>query len=78
LEKPGKNPINDLQAALDKAVMEAYGFDEEKDLLTQLLELNKQVHEKEKRKEKVQSPGLPDWVKNKEKFVSEDCVRLES
>ena len=77
LEKPGKNAINDLQKELDNAVMEAYGFDEKKDLLSQLLELNLQVAEKEKRQEKVQAPGLPDWVKNKEKFVSDDCVRFE-
>ena len=76
LEQRG-NPINDLQHALDKAVMEAYDFDEKKDLLTQLLELNLQVAEKEKRQEKVQAPGLPDWVKNREKFVSGDCVRFE-
>ncbi|MFI5219506.1 MAG: DNA methyltransferase [Bacteroidia bacterium] len=77
LEQPGKNHIKDLHEALDKAVMDAYGFDESKDLLTQLLELNLKVHEKEKRGEKVQSPGLPEWVKDKERFVSGDCVKWE-
>ncbi len=77
LEQPGKNPIKDLHAALDKAVMEAYSFDETKDILTQLLQLNKHVHEKETRNEKVTPPGLPEWVKNKEKFVSGDCVKWE-
>ena len=76
MEQPGKNPIKDLHTELDKAVMDAYGFDEKKDLLTQLLELNLAVAEKEKKGKPVQSPGLPDFVKDKTKFVSEDCVRF--
>ena len=75
LEK-GKHPINDLQNALDKAVIDAYGFDEKKDLLAQLLELNLSVAEKEKQGKPVQAPGLPDFVKDKKKFVSGDCVRF--
>ena len=47
LERPGKNPIKDLHAALDKAVMEAYGFKEQEDILAQLLALNLTVAEKE-------------------------------
>lgn len=77
LEQPGKNPIKDLQAALDKAVMEAYGFSDKEDILGQLLALNLSVSEKEKKGEKVQAPGLPEWVKNKEQYVSDDCVRFE-
>ncbi|MBK9149236.1 MAG: class I SAM-dependent DNA methyltransferase [Flavobacteriales bacterium] len=59
LEKPGKNPIKDLHAALDKAVLAAYGFDAKKDLLAQLLELNLAVAEHEANGEKVTAPGLP-------------------
>ena len=66
-----------MHAALDKAVLEAYGFDEKKDILSQLLALNLSVAEKENKKEKVQPPGLPDFVKIKEEYVSEDCVRFE-
>jgi hypothetical protein len=40
LEQPGKNPIIDLHANLDKALKEAYGFSEQEDLLAQLLALN--------------------------------------
>jgi hypothetical protein len=76
LEKPGKNSIKDLQHALDKAVLEAFGFDASTDLLTQLLALNDQVSEKEEKGEKVQSPGLPDWYKDKDRLVSDDCVRF--
>lgn len=77
LEQPGKNPIKDLHETLDKAVMEAYGFSEKQDLLSQLLALNLQVAEQEKRGGKVQPPGLPEWVKHKDQYVTEDCVRFE-
>ncbi len=76
LEKPGKNNIRDLHKNLDQAVMEAYGFDADKDLLSQLLELNLEVTQKEKDGEEVQKPGLPDWVENKEDFISDDCVEF--
>lgn len=33
--------------------------------------------DKENKKEKVQPPGLPEFVKNKDIYVSEDCVRFE-
>ena len=57
--------------------MEAYGFTDKEDILKQLLQLNLQVSDKEGRKEKIQPPGLPDFVKNKEEYVSDDCVRFE-
>ena len=77
MEQPGKNPLKDLHAALDAAVMEAYGFDADKDLLTQLLELNLAVAAKEANGEAVQSPGLPSIIKDSGKYISEDCVRFE-
>ena len=40
LELPGANPLKDAHAALDAAVLAAYGFSAKKDLLAQLLELN--------------------------------------
>lgn len=89
LELPGKNPIKDLHHALDKAVAEAYGFThrleygdgiylkDPNSVLEFLLALNQQVAEKEAKGEPVQGPGLPDWVENKERFVTEDCVKWE-
>lgn len=83
LEQPGKNPIKDLHTTLDKAVLEAYGFTTKEKtistdfILENLLALNHEVAAKEKRGEKVQRPGLPEWIKNKEDYVSEDCVRFE-
>ena len=40
LELPGTNPLKDAHAALDTAVLTAYGFDPKKDLLAQLLAIN--------------------------------------
>jgi hypothetical protein len=83
LEQPGKNPIKDLHAALDKAVLEAYGFDTKEKtidtdfILENLLALNHEVADKEKCGERIQAPGLPDWIKNKEEYVSDDCVKFE-
>ncbi len=77
LEQPGKNPIKELHDTLDKAVLDAYGFNDEKDILSQLLTLNLSVAEKEKKGEKVQAPGLPEFVKNRDSYVSDDCIRFE-
>lgn len=76
LETPGKNPLKDLHAALDEAVMQAYGFSTAKDILTQLLQLNLEVAALEAKEKEVTPPGLPSWIKNREQFVTEDCVRL--
>lgn len=57
--------------------MEAYGFDDTKDILAELLALNLSVADKENKKEKVQPPSLPDFVKNKEDYVNYECVRFE-
>ncbi len=77
LEQPGKNPIKDLHEALNKAVLEAYGFNAAEDILSQLLALNLSVAEKEKKGEGVQAPGLPAFVKDKDSYVSKDCVRFQ-
>ncbi len=77
IEQPGKNEIKDLQKKLDDAVVEAYGFDSKKDLLSQLLELNIQVQSAEAANEEVTAPGLPDYIKNKKDFISKDCVKFD-
>ena len=51
--------------------------DNDYDFLKYLLALNKEIHQKELNNEPVQAPGLPGWVKNKEKFISDDCVKFE-
>lgn len=78
LEQPGRHELKNLQAALDIAVLEAYGFTEGDDdlILEQLLKLNIEVFKKEEDREFVQSPGLPRVIKNKSQFVSEDCIKF--
>lgn len=77
LEQPGKNPVKDLHETLDAAVMECYGFDAKQDLLCQLLELNLSVASREEKGEVVQSPGWPENIKGREKYVTDDCVSFE-
>lgn len=75
LELPGANPLKDAHAALDEAVMAAYGFSAKKDLLAQLLALNLEVAARIERGEEVTAPGVPKSYKDPEKLVTEDCIR---
>jgi len=76
LEKSGKNKLRNLHDDLDKAVIEAYGFDMKKNILQQLLELNYEVAQLEKEDKKVRAPGLPDQITDKQKYISDDCVKF--
>src|SRR5437870_11026862 len=60
LELPGANPLKDAHAALDIAVLAAYGFNAKKDLLAQLLALNQQVASRIDKGEPVTAPGVPE------------------
>ena len=75
LELPGTNPLKDAHAALDAAVLAAYGFDAKADLLTQLLALNLAVAARIERGEPVTAPGLPPGYPDPEILVTEDCIR---
>ena len=75
LELPGTNPLKDAHAALDTAVLAAYGFSPKKDLLAQLLALNQQVAAKIEKGEEVVAPGVPKNYSDVKKLVTEDCVR---
>lgn len=75
LELPGANPLKDAHAALDEAVMAAYGFSPKKDLLGQLLALNLEVAARIERGEEVTAPGVPKSYKDPKKLVTEDCIR---
>ena len=75
LELPGKNPLKDAHAALDAAVLAAYGFDPKKDLLSQLLDLNRAVAAKEKAGEPVTAPGVPSSYGDAAALVTDDCIR---
>ena len=75
LELPGGNPLRDAHAALDTAVLAAYGFNPKKDLLAQLLALNQEVAAKTEKGEAVTAPGLPKNYPDAKKLVTEDCIR---
>ena len=75
LELPGANPLKDAHAALDAAVLAAYGFTAKADLLAQLLALNQQVAAKLERAEPVTAPGIPAGFPKPETLLTEDCIR---
>ncbi len=77
LELPGKNPLRDAHAALDAAVLAAYGFSPRGDLLAQLLELNLSVAARIEAGEPVAAPGVPPSYPNPQRLVSDDCVRAD-
>ncbi|HKM80771.1 MAG TPA: hypothetical protein VJY15_07395, partial [Candidatus Acidoferrum sp.] len=77
LELPGQNPLKDAQAALDVAVLAAYGFSPKKDLLAQLLALNLEVARREAAGESVNAPGIPPGYPDPARLVTEDCIRAE-
>lgn len=74
MELPGQNPLKDAQAALDEAVMAAYGFSSKRDLLGQVLDLNAEVAGLIAAEKKVTPPGVPPKFSNSEKLVSRDCL----
>jgi hypothetical protein len=75
LELSGANPLKDAHAALDAAVLAAYGFSAKKDLLVQLLELNLSVSQRLERAEPVSPPGIPAAFPNPETLITDDCIR---
>jgi hypothetical protein len=75
LELPGANPLKDAHAALDAAVVAAYGFSAKKDLLAQLLALNLDVAARIEKGEPVTAPGVPANYPDTSKLLTEDCVK---
>ncbi len=75
LELPGQNPLKDAHAALDAAVLAAYGFSAKEDLLQQLLDLNLEVAARIDRGEPVTAPGIPPDFPNPESLITDDCIR---
>jgi hypothetical protein len=57
LRQPGRSRLRDLHDALDRAVLDAYGFDPDEDLLAQILALNLSVAEQEQAGGAVRGPG---------------------
>jgi len=78
LEWPGANPLKGAHAALDTAVLTAYGFSAKKNLLAQLLALNQEVAAKIEKGEPVMPPGVPKNYPDAKKLVTEDCIRPDA
>jgi hypothetical protein len=76
LELPGKHPLKDAHAALDAAVLAAYGFSAKDDLLAQLLALNLSVAARERAGEPVTAPGIPPGHPDPSRLVTDDCIRV--
>jgi hypothetical protein len=57
LRQPGRSRLRDLHEALDRAVLDVYGFDPDEDLLAQILALNLSVAELEQAGGAVRGPG---------------------
>ena len=77
LELPGKNPLKDAHAALNAAVLAAYGFSPKADLLAQLLALNLDVSRREQAAEPVTAPGIPPGYPDPARLVTDDCIRAD-
>jgi SAM-dependent methyltransferase len=75
LEFPGRNPLKDAHAALDRAVLDAYGFDPAGDLLASLLELNHAVAARIDRGLPVTAPGVPPDYPTPADLLTDDCIR---
>ncbi len=75
LELPGANPLKAAHAALDAAVLAAYGFTPKADLLAQLLTLNREVAARLTRADPVTAPGLPPTFPRPELLITGDCIR---
>ena len=75
LELPGKNPLKEAHARLDRAVLDTYGFDPKGDLLAQLLALNLEVARREREGEPVTAPGVPPGYPQPDRLVTDDCIR---
>ena len=78
LDTPGQNPLRDAQEALDKAVREAYGMKPNDDMLGFLLKLNQKLAAKEAQGEEITAPGLPPSVRDSGKYITNDCIALNS
>jgi SAM-dependent methyltransferase len=72
LDLPGNHPLRAVHAALDAAVMAAYGFSQTADPLSQILSLNHDVARAETAGHQVTPPGIPFVSGNTGDLTSED------
>lgn len=73
LDLPGRNPLKDAHAALDAAVLAAYGFSSRKDVLQQLLDLNMKCAAEAEAGLTPMGPGIPRSYSGGKNLITEDC-----
>jgi len=74
LESPGRSPLKDAQQALDEAVRAAFKMEEHSDALAFLLALNLKLSEAEKNGMQVRSAGLPDFITDRDRYITSDAL----
>jgi hypothetical protein len=74
MEMPSKNPLKDAHAALDVAVITAYGFSAKRDILAQLFALNDAVSIPIKCGQAATPPGIPPGFKDRDSLLTSDCL----
>lgn len=74
LAGPGRSPLAEAHAALDTAVLAAYGMKATDDVLALLLDLNLALAAREEAGEAVRGPGLPDCVEDPAAYVTRDAI----
>lgn len=74
MEESPDNPVSKAQEKLDQAVLLAYGFKKNTDLLSNMLELNLQLYEKEQSGENITGPGLPETFTSLDELFSDDFI----
>lgn len=75
MDLPGKNPLRDAHAALDKAVLDAYGFSPKGDLLQQLLDLNMAMAADEANGVPIVGAGIPvSFADRQAELMSDDSL----
>ena len=75
MELPGKHPLKEAHPALDAAVLNAYGFSPKKDLLAQLLNLNRFVAAADKAGQPVTAPGMLTSYGDPAPLMTGDCIQ---
>jgi hypothetical protein len=77
LELPDKHLLKDAHAALDAAILNAYGFSAKRDLVEELLQLNQEVANREGKGDSVTAPGAPKDYPSPVNLVTKDCIKPE-
>jgi hypothetical protein len=74
IKVPGRSPLKSAHAALDAAVLAAFGFSAGSDVLQQLLDLNAVVARQQSLGNTVNPPGIPSGFAAVDTLMTNDCI----